>query len=114
MSSLRLEELPFELDGRQYVLRCNMNVLAEVQDDYDGDFAAAMDDKHSLRSVMCFLAAMLNDYAEEQGWPERFNARDRGRRLKRHQVPGNEIMAMVVQAIVPPKTDEEKPANAGN
>ena len=29
---IRLETMPFELDGKTYQLRCNMNVLADVQE----------------------------------------------------------------------------------
>lgn len=104
---IRMEAKPFELDGKTYLLRCNMNVLADVQEQYNGDFGKALDGAHSMRSVLDFLAAMLNDYADEQGWPERFTGRDLGRKLHRTQVPGEEIMGLVVRAITPPETEED-------
>ena len=30
--SLKLEEVPFEFEGKTYMLRCNMAVLEEIQD----------------------------------------------------------------------------------
>ena len=76
---IRLETMPFEYDGKTYVLRCNMNVLADVQDENDGNIAAALDERHPVKSVLSFLAAMMNDYADEMHWPERFTARQLGR-----------------------------------
>ena len=81
MSDIRLQTEPLELNGKTYLLRCNFNVLADVQEAFGGDFLAAMDDKNSFRSVTEFAAAMCNDYAEEMGWPERFTARQMGRLL---------------------------------
>ena len=78
---LRLKETPFEINGKTYLLRCNMNVLADVQEAFEGDFKAALDPKSSIKAVHQFLAAMLNDYADEMGWPDRFNARQLGRIL---------------------------------
>lgn len=79
MSDIRLQTEPLELNGKTYLLRCNFNVLADVQEAFGGDFLAAMDDKQSFRSVTEFTAAMCNDYADEMGWPERFTARQIGR-----------------------------------
>lgn len=81
MSDIRLQREPLELNGKTYLLRCNFNVLADVQEAFGGDFLAAMDDKQSFRAVTEFTAAMANDYADEMGWPERFTARQIGRLL---------------------------------
>ena len=61
---IQLKEIPFELNGKTYKLRCNMNVLADAQAAFGGDFGAALDPDNSFRSLTVFLAAMLNDYAE--------------------------------------------------
>ena len=111
--NIRLEALPFEFDGKKFLLRCNMNVLADVQEQYGGDFGQALDGAHSMRSVMDFLAAMLNDYADEQGWPERYSGKDLGRKLHLTQIPREEIMGLVVRAITPPETPQEE-ATEGN
>ena len=102
--SLKLEELPFEFEGKTYLLRANMNALADVQEIYGGAITDALTDGRPYRSVMEFLAAMMNDYAEEMGWPERFTRKSLGRKLSQSQVPVKEIFGLVTRAIVPPKT----------
>ena len=111
MSDIRLEEVPFELDGKTYKLRCNMNVLADVQEAYNGDFTEALSGNSTLRSALCFLAAMLNDYADEQGWQERYTAKQLGRRYKRFDLPLEEIMGVVIRAVTPENAEEEPSGN---
>ena len=124
MSGVKMREVPFELDGKRYKLRCNMNVLADVQEAYDGDFMESLNSKSSMKGILEFLAAMLNDYADEMGWPERFTAKQLGRKLRREEIPGVEIMALVTEAVIPRKKEEadaedetkteETEGNAGN
>ena len=102
MTDIRLEELPFEFDGKRWILRCNMNVLADVQAAYEGNIASALDSDRPYESVLRFLAAMLNDYADEQGWPERYTARQLGRKLTQWMIPTEEIMGLVVRSLIPP------------
>ena len=119
-----MKEIPFELDGKRYKLRCNMNVLADVQEAYDGDFMESLNSKSSMKGILEFLAAMLNDYADEMNWPERFTAKQLGRKLRREEIPGVEIMALVTEAVLPGKKEEadaedeekteETEGNAGN
>ena len=122
MNDIRLEELPFEIDGKRYLLRCNMNVLADVQQEYGGDLSKALEGDSTLKSVTVFLAAMLNDYADEQGWTERWTPRSVGRKFGISGVPTNEIMQLVVRSLTPagkmsesdtPEAQED-PGNPGN
>ena len=106
MRDIRLEEMPFEFEGKTYQLRCNMNVLADVQDSFGGTITDAMTGGKTYRSVMEFLAAMMNDYADEMGWPERYTARALGRRLSAGMVPTAEIMRLAVQAMIPPEAED--------
>lgn len=106
MSGARMREIRYELDGKQYRLRCNMNVLADVQEAYDGDFMESLNSKSSMKGILEFLAAMLNDYADEMNWPERFTAKQLGRKLRREEIPGVEIMALVTEAVLPRKKEE--------
>lgn len=78
---IRLKTVPFEWEGTVYNLCCNMNVLADVQEAFNGDLDAAVSQKSSLRGVLEFLAAMLNDASENIGTSERFTARELGRKL---------------------------------
>lgn len=121
MSDLRLESAPFTFEGRNYTLRCNMNVLADVQEAYGGDIAPALSGRGTLRSVLEFLAAMMNDYADEQGWfdpdpytgevvlQRRFTFRSLGRKLRREDIPMVKIFALVTAAVAPKKTQEAEP-----
>lgn len=111
---IRLEELPFELGGKPYKLRCNMNVLADVQDAFGGDFGQALDPDNSFKSLTVFLAAMLNDYADEMGWEERFTARSLGRVLKKYQVPEADIMGLVVASMAAPEAVSELDTEPGD
>ncbi len=123
MSGVKMREIPFELDGKRYMLRCNMNVLADVQEEYDGDFMESLNGKKAMKGILVFIAAMLNDYADEMGWPERFTAKQLGRRLHQDEIPGVKIMALVTEAVLPrvkeknqeaPEPDEGSEENLGN
>lgn len=78
---IRLKTMPFELEGRKYDLRCNMNVLADVQEAFDGSIQKALSNRSPVKGVLAFLAAMCNDYADAQGWDVRYTARQLGRLL---------------------------------
>lgn len=73
---IRLEEYPFELKGKTYLLRCNFNVLADIINDF-----GKMPDLNNMTIFPRLLAPMLNDYADEQGWPERYTGKELGRIL---------------------------------
>lgn len=103
MRDIRLEEIPFEFEGKTYMLRVNMNVLADVQEIYGGTITDALTGGKPYRSVTEFLAAMMNDYADEMGWPERFTRRSLGRKLGPNQLPAKEIFGLVTRAIAPPQ-----------
>lgn len=78
---IRIQTMPFEFDGKYYELRCNMNVFADVQEAYNGNLLAALRNPSSLKASMTFLVAMINDYADDQGWPERYTVKQLGRML---------------------------------
>ena len=129
--SLKLEEVPFEFEGKTYMLRCNMAVLEEIQDAHGGDLSEALDPDRSIRSATEFLTAMLNDYADEQGWPERFTRKQLARKLSfGERLNGapiyNQVMRMVYRAMSPQTSagqqpekdtetpDDNPPENSGN
>ena len=128
---LRLESMPFVFEGRTYQLRCNMNVLADVQEMNGGEISPALNGKRGQKSALQFLAAMMNDYADEQGWfdpdPETgaptlakpFTPRGLGRVLSVYDVPSAEILGLVIRALTAARgpTDAKsgpEPADAGN
>lgn len=114
-ADLRLKELDFPFDERDYKLRCNMNVLADVQEDFGGRITPAVTGDAAIKSTLSFLAAMLNDYAEDMGWPERYTRRELGKKLGwegYNRLPKDEIMQLVADAILPPEAYREAEAAA--
>lgn len=102
-----MEELPFEFDGKLFQLRCNMNVLADVQERFDGSIMEALSGGNPMQSVLEFTAAMLNDYADEQGWPERYTAKGVGRKTVFKNFPFREIMGLVTRSMSTGKTPSD-------
>lgn len=95
---IRLKKIPFEFDGKTYQLCCNNNVLADVQEAYGGEIKPALSGGGTLKSIFTFLAAMLNDYADEQGWQERYTARQVGRAILPLDVES--VTAIVMELVV--------------
>ena len=106
MRDIRLEELPFDFEGKRFLLRCNMNVLADVQELHGGMISEALNGEKPTESVLEWMAAMLNDYADEQGWPERYTAKSLGRKISLAMVKDLDVMGIVTRALVPPSADE--------
>lgn len=104
---IRIKTAPFELQGKTYTLCCNMNVLADVQEAFNGDLDRALQRGTSVRSVLEFLAAMLNDSADSNGWEERFTARQLGRMLPagKNQELFTMVMDLVASSCASPEED---------
>lgn len=113
MSDVRLKTSEYDFQGKTYTLRCNMNVLADVQEAFGGNMLEALSEKSSLRACLTFLAAMLNDCADEMGWDERFTSRQVGRLLAPWQLKGLEgvIFPLVTAAMRGEKSPEEDEKN---
>ena len=113
---IRLKEYPWRFDGRDWVLRCNNNVLAEVQELNGGDLRPILSTKRTMKSVLQLLAAMLNDYADEQrylgadGFPITYTDKQLGRRLSlsAQNAVAPKVMELVIRAV---QSDE---ASAGD
>ena len=117
MGDVRQKTAEYEYAGRIYNLTCNMNVLADVQEEYDGDLMRALRSVTSLKSTLRFLAAMLNDAAEtqdlrgEDGKLLRVSARELGRKLTMTQVTdAAQLITKLIMAAMPDREDTEKPA----
>ena len=106
MRDIRLEEVPFEIGGKKYKLRFNMNVLADVQEAYGGNIGAAIRADNPSRTVLILLAAMLNDYADEQGWDEHWTEKKVGRCFGSFQdLPAQTVMGLLKRALTPPDSE---------
>lgn len=109
---LRLEEKPLDLEGKSYLLRCNMAVLESVENQY-GDMEHVLELPVRAASLD-LLAAMLNDYAEEQGWEERWTVARLKRRVSYAMLMELDLVGMMFRAISVPKAESGEAANAGN
>lgn len=102
---IRLKEIPFSFAGEDWTLRCNMNVLAEVQEENGGDFSSLFSGRRTAKSVLQLLAAMLNDDACERGRSAHYTARELGRKLSMRQF--REISASVMGLLIASVQDDE-------
>lgn len=106
---IRLKTQPFNFDGKTFQLCCNMNVLADVQSVYEGNIRIALESPDKVRSLLEFLTAMLNDYADSQNWEERYTSRQVGRLLKPSQLNmiSETVMGLVVDSLKDESDTEE-------
>mgnify|MGYP006962941435 CR=1 FL=1 len=104
---IKPREVAWRFDGRDWVLRCNNNVLAEVQEINGGDLRPILSTKRTMKSVLQLLAAMLNDYADEMRWVDdegfaiRYTEKQLGRRLSfaTQNRLSPDIMRMTILAV---------------
>lgn len=94
---IRLEEKPFELEGKTYLLRCNMAVLETIEDKY-GDMDAVMN-LTVRQSSLELLTAMLNDYAEDQCWEERWELKQIRRRVNWAMLQELDLVGMLFRSM---------------
>lgn len=116
---IRLEEKLFELEGKTYVLRSNMAVLETIEDKY-GDLDAVMG-LTVRQSSMELLTAMLNDYAEEQCWEERWELKQIRRRVNWAMLQELDLVGMFFRSMhsrhpqpAAESTPDSAPDNSGN
>lgn len=108
MEDLRLKTERFEWQGKTYELRCNFNVLAEIETEAGslGSFLRLS----TMKGVLIALAAMLNDYADSMGWEERISSKELGRKLSTSPADVKRVSEMVMELVL----DAIKaPANGG-
>lgn len=107
--SIKLQTATVTVRGEPWTVCCNMNVLADVQDAYDGNLLEALDNARGLRATLEFLAAMLNDAADTAGREERFTAKELGRELTIRETIalGQQIFPLIESAVRQDEPDEE-------
>lgn len=109
---IRLEERPFELDGKRYLLRCNMAVL-EVIEEAHGDFDSVT--KLPVRTAALeLLAGMMNDYAEEQGWDEHWTPQQLKKRISYAMLMELDLVGMLFRSLSPQTRPDAAPAPSEN
>ena len=108
---MRLKELAIWLDGQRYVLRCNMNVLAELQEACDG-LGSMLESKMGLRSFNRLVAAMVNEAADAAGLDVRYTDKEIGRKLgwKGFLRYKERVFEMLLAAVADDDEDAAQPA----
>ena len=101
MNDLRIHEKQFEINGKAYILRCNFNVLADMQAYHNGDLMSAINSPATLHTAKEFIAFMLNDYAAEMKWPERYTPFELGRLLGPDPSMVDEVMEILRDVVYP-------------
>ena len=115
METTKLKTIDYEFEGRVYRLECNMNVIAYVQEEYDGNLFQALDRIHGIKSTLAFLAGMLTDAADtqgikdENGLPLVFTRKQLGRKLTLSQtIEAGKLIYPLVWAEVVEKNQAGK------
>lgn len=116
METTKLKTVDYEFEGRTYRLVCNMNVLAPVQEAYNGDLRRALERRHGIKSTLQFLAAMLTEAARKQqitdddGLPLQFTAERLGETLSWNETmeAGAKIWPLVEGAFWSAEQPEEQ------
>ena len=116
MTDIRLKTRRLTVGGKEYELACTMNVLADLQEAHGGNISEALlDSTHSINAALELVSIMVNNYAEIQGWPERYTPRQIG-----HLISGNvfrEICDIVAEllssSLATPDEDKSKTADEG-
>lgn len=104
----RLNTMPYEIDGHKLTLRCNMNVLADLQEQY-GDVEELLDSRRSMRSYLRLLAAMINNELREQGKAAVYTAEALGQRIgfREFRRTCGDVFDLLVSSVIDPDAPEE-------
>lgn len=94
MSEIRLKTMPYEFNGKTYQLCCNYNVLADIQEEF-GSIPNLLKENSMLKAYPVILSAMLNDYADTQGWDEKHTPREVGRTIDIRKLPKEHILSVM-------------------
>ncbi len=105
MTIIKLETKQVEFDGRVFEISCNMAVLEALQTAHESLNAVLA--LPPFQAAAELLAAMLNDYAEDQGWEIRYTPKQVERRTNLQALNELGVLGMFLRAV----TDEaEAPA----
>ena len=112
MDDLRLKTADVTVGGRTYKISCNMNVLADVQEMYDGNMSKALEDT-TANGMRNFLTAMVNDARDSLGEGP-LTAKQVGREISFSNAK-KIVMPLILAAFVPSKNrQQEEPEEKEN
>lgn len=106
---VRLKMLPFTYGGHRLRLCCNMNVLADLQE--NGGLEPLLDANRSFRSYIRLLTAMLNEAADAAGIDLHATEREVGRKVRWAQFrqTSADVFGLLTAAIEAPDDEAEEP-----
>lgn len=105
MDDLRLKTADVTVGGRTYKISCNMNVLADVQEMYDGNMSKALEDT-TANGMRNFLTAMVNDARDSLGEGP-LTAKQVGREISFSNAK-KIVMPLILAAFVPSKNKQQE------
>lgn len=105
MDDLRLKTADVTVGGRTYKISCNMNVLADVQEMYDGNMSKALEDT-TANGMRNFLTAMVNDARDSLGEGP-LTAKQVGREISFSDAK-KIVMPLILAAFVPSKNKQQE------
>ena len=105
-----MPRMQFSFEGREYTLRCNMCVYDAVLNECGGDLSLML--KNPAKSVSIWLAAMMNDFAEDQDWPDYvpYTSKKLRKKLPADQNLAKEVMSIVARSLTATKPEDPAPA----
>ena len=110
MEDIRLKPKTFLLDGKRFELCATFNTLADIEEAF-GSLGAFLRTRSLMKGCRVALASMMNDYAEAQGWPERYTPTQAGRLLPTAAdevtQTAADILGLVREAILPAAAETE-------
>lgn len=111
MITLRLEEKQIQIGDRTYVLRMNMSVLERIQEACGGEINPLMH-KSMYDGNAITMAAMLNDYAEDQHWDQDWTDRKVKKLFNPAMMKMLDVTGMFFRAVAPEKKENVAPSAA--
>lgn len=96
---IRPKTVEITINGDRQTIECNMTVLADVQEACGGDLTPALNT--SIKTVLIWLAAMLNDAADRAGQDRRYTWRELGRMIRRRELRklSDTVLDLVASAL---------------
>ena len=111
---VRLKTVPYEYCGHKLNLCCNMNVLADLQE--EGNLDSLLDEKRSMRSFNMLMAAMINDAAYADGIDIHVTHMEFGRTngWKEFAKMRSDIFGLLISAVADPDGGNESDGETKN
>lgn len=107
---VRLKTMPYEIDGQKLTLCCNMDVLADLQEQ-SGELQELLESRRSMRSYLRLLAAMINSELRARGQDASYTDAELGRRIGFGEFRKNsaDVFGLFISAV---EADEPEDAEA--